>query len=101
MKDANTLNMQGNCFWTQQDLRCLVRAKDLDVALTVAAHHKRCLKKGTNVIDYQHCFLQAEELDAALVVMAAHHKGQLLKYLVGSVTKYCVNKCRQTVLVAH
>lgn len=45
--------------------------------------------------------MQAEELDAALIVMAAHHKGRLLKYLVGSVTSYCINKSRQTVLVAH
>ncbi len=35
------------------------------------------------------------------VVMAAHHKGRLLKYLVGNVTKYCVSHCQQTVLVAH
>lgn len=47
------------------------------------------------------CAVQAEELDAALVVMAAHHKGRLLKYLVGSVSKFCINKCRQTVLVMH
>jgi nucleotide-binding universal stress UspA family protein len=47
------------------------------------------------------CPAQADELNAALVVMAAHHKGRLLKYLVGSVTKYTVNKCNQTVLVMH
>ena len=35
------------------------------------------------------------------VVMAAHHKGRLLKYLVGSVTKYAVSNCTRTVLVAH
>ena len=45
--------------------------------------------------------LQAEEYNAALVVMAAHNKGRLLKYLLGSATKYCVNHCRSTVLVHH
>ena len=45
--------------------------------------------------------LQAEEYNAALVVMAAHNKGRLLKYLLGSATKFCVNHCRSTVLVHH
>ena len=45
--------------------------------------------------------VQADEYSAALVVMAAHNKGRLLKYLLGSATKYCVNHCRSTVLVHH
>mmetsp|Transcript_15640 Transcript_15640/g.47172 ORF Transcript_15640/g.47172 Transcript_15640/m.47172 type:complete len:155 (+) Transcript_15640:128-592(+) len=44
---------------------------------------------------------KAEEAAAALVVMAAHHKGQLLSYVLGSTTKYCLNRCRRTVLVSH
>ena len=44
---------------------------------------------------------QAEDSSAALVVMAAHNKGRLLKYLLGGATKYCINNCRQAVLVHH
>lgn len=67
-----------------------------------ASHDVSIVEASTDcdIIGQQICH-KAEELDAALVVMAAHHKGRLLRYLVGSVTKYCVNKCRQTVLVMH
>lgn len=45
--------------------------------------------------------VQAEDYNTALVVMAAHNKGALLKYLLGSATKYCINHCRQPVMVYH
>lgn len=44
---------------------------------------------------------KADEADAALVVMAAHQKGRIPLYILGSTTKYCLNRCGYTVLVAH
>ena len=80
----------------------------LAVCLLVVSLGLRKSLRSTHELYWSHCgsssvfcLVQAEEYNAALVVMAAHNKGRLLKYLLGSATKYCVNHCRSTVLVHH
>ena len=43
--------------------------------------------------------VKADELRAALIAMAAHNKGRLMRFLVGSVTQYCVRTSHVTVAV--
>lgn len=33
--------------------------------------------------------------------MAAHNKGRQVKFIVGSVTRFCIKFCNKTVLVMH
>ena len=42
---------------------------------------------------------KAEELDAALIAMAAHNQGRLVRFIVGSVTQYCMRQARGSVLI--
>lgn len=65
-----------------------------------------CAEDTTNPIVADHDIAvgvgtQANEADAVLVVMAAHQKSRTPMYILGSTTKYCLNRCGHTVLVAH
>eukprot|EP00884_Botryococcus_braunii_P018852 jgi/Botrbrau1/5650/Bobra.55_1s0038.1 len=42
---------------------------------------------------------KAESVGAALIVMAAHNKGPIVRFVVGSVTKYCLDHSTTTVLL--
>lgn len=42
---------------------------------------------------------KADELKAALMAMAAHNKGRLVRFIVGSTTRYCIRHSHVTVLV--
>ncbi|KAK9917547.1 hypothetical protein WJX75_005646 [Coccomyxa subellipsoidea] len=42
---------------------------------------------------------KADELRASLVAMAAHNKGRLVRFIVGSTTRYCIRHSHVTVLV--
>ncbi len=43
--------------------------------------------------------VKADELRATLIAMSAHNKGRLMRFLVGSVTQYCVRTSHATVAV--
>ena len=43
--------------------------------------------------------IKADELRATLIAMAAHNKGRMIRFLVGSVTQYCVRMSHVTVAV--
>ncbi len=70
---------------------------------TWQAEYKVTVLKGTNDADSIGQFVcrQAEQLGAAVVVMAAHNKGRQVKFIVGSVTRFCIKFCNKTVLVMH
>lgn len=42
---------------------------------------------------------KADELHASLVAMSAHNKGRLVRFIVGSTTRYCIRHSHVTVLV--
>ena len=42
---------------------------------------------------------KADELRAVAIIMAAHNKGRLVRFIVGSTTKYCIRNGHVTVLV--
>lgn len=44
---------------------------------------------------------KAEELQASPLVLACHHKSKLEEMLMGSVSKFCAEHCRQPVLLIH
>lgn len=44
---------------------------------------------------------KAEELQASPLVLACHHKSKLEEMLLGSVSKFCAEHCRQPVLLIH
>ncbi len=51
-----------------------------------------------NSIGHSIC-VKADELHATLIAMAAHNKGRMMRFLVGSVTQYCVRTSHVTVAV--
>eukprot|EP01025_Chloroclados_australasicus_P016324 TRINITY_DN1814_c0_g1_i2.p4 TRINITY_DN1814_c0_g1~~TRINITY_DN1814_c0_g1_i2.p4 ORF type:complete len:156 (+),score=15.35 TRINITY_DN1814_c0_g1_i2:696-1163(+) len=44
---------------------------------------------------------KAEELEACAVVMAKHQKSKVTEFFLGSVTNYCMHRCRIPVVVVH
>eukprot|EP01024_Parvocaulis_polyphysoides_P023193 TRINITY_DN21442_c0_g1_i2.p4 TRINITY_DN21442_c0_g1~~TRINITY_DN21442_c0_g1_i2.p4 ORF type:complete len:156 (-),score=19.39 TRINITY_DN21442_c0_g1_i2:441-908(-) len=44
---------------------------------------------------------KAEELEACAVVMAKHQKSKVMEFFLGSVTNYCMHRCRRPVVVVH
>ena len=44
---------------------------------------------------------KAVEVDAAAVIMASHGKGRLKEFFIGSVTNYCLHRCKKPVIICR
>jgi hypothetical protein len=42
---------------------------------------------------------RAIDTDAAAVIMASHGKGRIHEFFVGSVTNYCLHRCKKPVVI--
>ena len=42
---------------------------------------------------------RATDTDAAAVIMASHGKGRVREFFIGSVTNYCLHRCKKPVVI--
>lgn len=81
--------------YIQQKLAPVLSASKVPFITDVVAYETDTSSVGEVVCE------KAVEVDAAAVIMASHGKGRLKEFFIGSVTNYCLHRCKKPVIICR